>query len=127
MPIGIDIYVAKLDYNQPLSKTSNLETGVKYSNVKSDNNLLFEEQLDDKWTNIGNRSNHFIYKEQIAAGYVDYDNQMGKWGIKAGLRGEYTLSDGHSLTESKQVKRNYFDLFPSANLSYDAHENHIFL
>jgi len=126
MPIGIDIYVAKLDYNQPLNKTSNIETGVKYSNVKSDNNLLFEEQLDNVWTNIVNRSNHFVYKEQIAAGYFDYDNQLGKWGIKAGLRGEYTMSDGHSITENKQVKRNYFDLFPSANLSYDAHENHIF-
>lgn len=126
MPIGIDIYVAKLDYNQPLSKTSNLETGVKYSNVKSDNNLLFEEQLDGAWTDIVNRSNHFVYTEQITAGYIDYDNQIGKWGIKAGLRGEYTLSDGHSITENKQVKRDYFDLFPSANLSYDAHENHIF-
>lgn len=126
MPVNIDIYVAKLDYNQPLSKTSNLETGVKYSNVKSDNNLLFEEQVDDVWTNIINRSNHFIYKEQIAAAYFDYDNQVGKWGIKLGLRGEYTWSDGHSITQNKQVKRNYLDLFPSANLSYDALENHIF-
>lgn len=125
MPIGIDIYVAKFDYEHPLSKVSKLEIGAKYSNVTSDNDLTFEDFLNNSWINNVNRTNHFVYKEQIAAGYVDYNNTVGKWGVKIGLRGEYTLSDGHSLTLNKQVKRNYFQLFPNANLTYTVNENHI--
>lgn len=125
MPIGIDIYVAKFDYEHPLSKVSKLEIGAKYSNVTSDNDLTFEDFLNSSWINNVKRTNHFVYKEQIAAGYVDYNNTVGKWGVKMGLRGEYTLSDGHSLTLNKQVKRNYFQLFPNANLTYTVNENHI--
>ncbi|WP_286834605.1 outer membrane beta-barrel family protein [Sphingobacterium sp. UBA7038] len=125
MPIGIDIYVAKLDYEQPLSKVSKLEVGAKYSNVTSDNDLTFEDFLNNSWINNEKRTNHFVYKEQIAAGYIDYNNTIGKWGLKVGARGEYTFSDGNSLTLNKQVKRNYFKLFPNANLTYTLHENHI--
>ncbi|MDR3009783.1 MAG: TonB-dependent receptor [Sphingobacterium sp.] len=125
MPIGIDIYVAKLDYEQPLSKVSKLEIGAKYSNVTSDNDLTFEDFLNNSWINNEKRTNHFVYKEQIAAGYIDYNNTIGKWGLKVGARGEYTFSDGNSLTLNKQVKRNYFKLFPNANLTYTLHENHI--
>ncbi len=125
MPIGIDIYVAKLDYEQPLTKISKLEMGAKYSNVTSDNDLTFEDFLNNSWINNEKRTNHFVYKEQIAAGYIDYNNTIGKWGLKVGARGEYTFSDGNSLTLNKQVKRNYFKLFPNANLIYTLHENHI--
>lgn len=125
MPIGIDIYVAKLDYEQPLSKVSKLEMGAKYSNVTSDNDLTFEDFLNNSWINNEKRTNHFVYKEQIAAGYIDYNNTIGKWGLKLGARGEYTFSDGNSLTLNKQVKRNYFKLFPNANLTYTLDENHI--
>ncbi len=125
MPIGIDIYVAKLDYEQPLTKISKLEMGAKYSNVTSDNDLTFEDFLNNSWINNEKRTNHFVYKEQIAAGYIDYNNTIGKWGLKVGARGEYTFSDGNSLTLNKQVKRNYFKLFPNANLTYTLHENHI--
>ncbi|WP_104383544.1 TonB-dependent receptor domain-containing protein [Sphingobacterium sp. HMA12] len=125
MPIGIDIYVAKFDYEHPLSKKSKLEMGAKYSNVKSDNDLLFEKLQKDSWTNDTTRTNHFVYKEQIAAGYLDYNTSIGKWSLKAGVRGEYTMSDGNSLTKSKRVKRDYFQLFPNANLTYSLNEHHI--
>jgi len=126
MPIGIDIYVAKFDYEHPLSKKSKLEMGAKYSNVKSDNDLLFEKlQKDSLWVNDTTRTNHFVYKEQIVAGYLDYNTSIGKWSLKAGLRGEYTMSDGNSITKDKRVKRDYFQLFPNANLTYSLNENHI--
>lgn len=121
----IDILAVKLDYTQPIWKGI-LETGLKYSNVSSDNDIFFEKQENDNsWSNIVNRTNTFLYTEQIAAGYLDYSTNVGKWGIKAGLRGEYTLSDGNSVSLDSTVSRKYFDLFPSASLSYSAHENHV--
>ncbi|WP_270088911.1 TonB-dependent receptor domain-containing protein [Sphingobacterium sp. SYP-B4668] len=125
MPIEIDIYVAKVDYTHPLSKNHTIEVGAKYSNVTSDNNFLFEERVNDAWEIDEGRTNHFIYEEQISAGYIDYTGELGKWGLKAGLRAEYTVSDGNSITQQNRIKRDYLDLFPSTTLTYNAHENHI--
>ena len=124
MPVEIDIFAAKLDFLKTIGK-GQLETGVKYSNVNSDNNTQYDLFLNNSWQNDANRSNYFIYKEQIAAGYIDYNTTFGKWNAKVGLRGEYTISDGHSVTKDEQVKRDYLDLFPSGSLSYNAHENHV--
>jgi len=126
MPVGIAIYVAKLDWQQQLKK-GKLETGLKYSNVKSDNNLQFDSlNSSGNWVDFSSRSNHFIYTEQIAAAYADYSNTYGKWSLKAGVRAEYTFSDGNSISKNNQVKRNYLDWFPSANITYLASENHVF-
>lgn len=125
MPVDIDIYVAKLDYVKQF-KNGRLESGLKYSNVNSDNNLDFDRFIDNSWQEYEKRSNHFVYNEQIAAAYADYSREMGKWSLKAGLRAEYTISDGHSITQDNRVKRDYLDFFPSANVSYNASENHVF-
>lgn len=126
MPTDIDIYVAKLDWLKQMKK-GKFESGVKYSYVKSDNNLQFDSlNRAGNWVDISNRSNLFIYTEQIAAAYLDYSTSIDKWGLKAGLRGEYTISEGNSVTKDKVVNRDYFDLFPSANISYNASPNHIF-
>lgn len=125
MPTDIDIYVGKLDYVKPFKK-GNLEAGVKYSNVKSDNNMVFDQLDGDTWENVANKSNHFIYTEQISAGYLDYSRPFGKWTAKVGLRAEYTISDGNSVTNNDRVKRDYLDFFPSANIGYNLSENHVF-
>lgn len=117
MPVDIDIYVGKLDFTKNIGK-GKMEAGVKYSHVKSDNNLEFEQRIDGNWQDYPGRPNHFLYTEEVGAAYVDYGQVFGKTSVKVGLRGEYTISDGNSITLNNQVKRNYFDLFPSANLAY---------
>jgi len=124
-PVDINIISAKLDYTQKIGKAGTLETGFKYSNVNSNNDISFENFVDNMWQNDIFRTNHFVYKEQIAAAYADYASSFGKWGIKAGLRGEYTFSDGNSITKNIQIERSYLDFFPSASLSYTANENHV--
>lgn len=123
--VDIKIFAAKLDYTQSLWK-GNLEAGLKYSNVQSDNAINFTQLIGGKWMNNINRSNSFDYTEQITAGYIDYAKEIEKWSIKAGLRSEYTISDGYSATQNKRVKRDYLDFFPSASLSYNMNENHVF-
>lgn len=117
MPVDIDIYVGKLDFTKNIGK-GKLESGVKFSHVKSDNNLEFEQLVDGSWQEYPGRPNHFLYTEQVGAAYVDYGQTFGKTSVKVGLRGEYTRSDGNSITLNNRVKRNYFDVFPSASLAY---------
>ena len=126
MPVSIDIYVAKMDFEKTSKKIGKLETGLKYSRVRSDNNLQFEHFVDDKWQDYAGRPNHFVYTEQIAAAYADFSRGFGQWSTKLGLRAEYSVSDGNSMTLQKRVKRDYLDWFPSANVSYTLNENNIF-
>ena len=121
---SITIFSSKLDYEQPLWK-GHLEAGVKYSNVNTDNNIAFDLLRDSNWNEDLLRTNSFDYTEQIYAGYIDYSREFQKIGIKAGLRGEYTNSDGFSKTMNKQVKLDYFNLFPSASVSYSFNDNHV--
>ncbi|WDF68614.1 outer membrane beta-barrel family protein [Sphingobacterium oryzagri] len=124
MPVDIDIYVGRLDFVKHIAK-GKFEAGVKYSRVKSDNNLAFEEFVDQTWQRFPFRQNHFVYTEQIAAGYLDYSREFGKASIKLGLRAEHTHSNAHAMTTDTINKRNYLDLFPSVSSSYAFNENNI--
>jgi len=124
-PVKIDIYVSKLDFTKMLGNAK-LESGLKYSHVTSDNDLQFEHFVNGQWQDYEGRPNHFVYIEQIGSGYVDYSQPFGKLSLKLGLRGEYTASDGNSITLNNRVKQHYFDVFPSANLGYTLNENNVF-
>ncbi|SFC34738.1 Outer membrane receptor proteins, mostly Fe transport [Parapedobacter composti] len=124
MPTIIDIRVAKVDYTHPMGKGKKLEAGLKYSNVVSDNDMRFENLEEDVWQNDAGRTNHFVYDEQVAAAYVNYSTQWGKWGVQAGLRSEYTVSDGNSITLANRIQRDYLDFFPSVFVNYSISDNH---
>jgi len=130
---GANIFLkaGKLDYITNLWK-GKLETGVKFSTIKTDNNSRFfhvlatAEVLDDR------RSNQFSFKEDISSGYVNYKKTIGKWNLQAGLRLEHTKalgaltyqSNGNSIGED--VKRNYTNLFPTFSVSVKPSAQHNF-
>jgi len=117
-PSGIHNWVVKVDYTDPLSKTSKLETGFKYSWVKSDNNLIFGPLVNGQYQSDPNFSNTFVFSENINSGYVNYTNNLDKLNIVAGLRAEQTNSSGNSLTLMQINNRNYLNVFPQVQLIY---------
>ncbi|MBB6111819.1 Outer membrane receptor proteins, mostly Fe transport [Mucilaginibacter lappiensis] len=116
-PSNITIYTAKVDYTKPISKTIKLETGAKFSSVKTDNNLQAQIFNGNSYVNDTTRTNRFIYTEKISAGYLNLNKQFKKTSIQLGLRGEYTQSNGN-LLGSTPVDRSYFNLFPSAFINH---------
>src|SRR5690606_10338768 len=53
------------------------------------------------------------------AAYLNYADQRGKWSYQAGLRMEYALYEGTTVTLGGQRYSNeFFNLFPSAFVSY---------
>ncbi|MDQ3279245.1 MAG: TonB-dependent receptor, partial [Bacteroidota bacterium] len=122
IPSAIDIYSFKSDLTIPY-KNGRLEAGVKSSFVSNDNIVDYHRQLTDKTWMADNRSNHFIYDENINAAYVNANKQLGKWSLQGGLRMENTNAKGLQVTNDSTFIRNFTNLFPSAFVSYAANKN----
>ncbi len=128
LPQVISIYSAKADYTWPLKKGAKLEMGLKSSYVKTDNNARYDSLINNNYVHDFGRSNHFLYKENINAGYVNYSRPLGKkFNVQFGLRLENTGSKGSQLTTGIDFKRNYTQLFPTAYFQYSANEKNQFV
>ena len=91
-----------------------METGVKISNVRADNNMKFSTGTDGNLAVDSALSNHFKYSEEVYAAYVSFSGKLNeKTEMLFGLRGEQTHSVGNSVTLKDVVTKNYFNLFPS--------------
>jgi iron complex outermembrane receptor protein len=117
-PSKIRIWLSKIDFSDPLTKTSKLEAGFQYNNTSSDNNFVFGPLVDGQYQSDPGVSNHFIYTEDVTAGYVNYQNAWGRYELTTGLRAEQTMTQGNSVTANSIVSNNYLDFFPNARLSY---------
>jgi hypothetical protein len=123
-PNDINIYSGKIDFTLPFENKFKLEFGAKSTFVTADNDFTYDDYLEGKWVRNNKQSNHFRYSESIQAAYLSTAYQYQKWSFQAGLRGEYTVSDGHSLTLNQKNKRDYFNLFPTGYVNYQIAENH---
>jgi len=127
-PSQININSVKADYEQNFLK-GRLGFGAKSAWIKTDNdfqryNVYISGEDMDK-----DRSNHFIYKENINAGYVNYNRQYKKFMIQGGVRIENTASEGASnglkyngnnyVPNISSFKRSYTDLFPSVAITFN--------
>lgn len=117
IPSLINIWSFRSDYVQPY-KGGRFEAGVKSSIVENDNEVDYQRVLPDKTRIPDNRSNHFIYRENINAVYVNANKQWGKWTLQTGLRLENTIAKGRQVSNDSTFNRNFTNLFPSVFLSY---------
>lgn len=127
LPSTINIYTFKADYTHPLGKDLKLEAGVKSSYVNTDNMANYFNVINNNPEVDTNKTNHFLYKENINAAYINLNRQYKKWGVQAGLRVENTNYSGHQLGNGLSVinrdssfSRNYFSFFPTVYVSYQA-------
>ncbi len=120
-----DIFTAKVDFVKPVGKGNTIETGVKGSWVKSDNDLDLSRANEDGPFTPDQGSNRFIYHENVLAGYATYKGKFSeKLSYQVGLRGEYSDITGNSVTLEEINTQEYFNLFPSAFLQHKVSENY---
>lgn len=128
-PTQITIQTAKADYEQRLLG-GKLGFGGKATNIKTDNTFEFFDIPNGQPILNLNRSNTFVYTENVNAAYANYSRILGKkWNFQAGVRGEQTNSIG-DLTSAipqndQKVTRHYFNLFPSASLNFQQSEKSV--
>lgn len=108
----------KADYIHPLGHALRLEAGVKSSFAQADNEPLFYEMVGNDYVLDTKRSNHFLYKENINAGYINLSKDAGKWSGQLGLRLENTNANWHQVTTGQKYDTSYTQLFPSLALQY---------
>ncbi|NOQ75203.1 MAG: TonB-dependent receptor [Crocinitomix sp.] len=128
-PTAISIYSAKIDYSQNLWN-GKASIGVKSSFVTTDNNFNFYDVSDGVDVLNIDRTNQFIYSENINAAYINYAKNLSKkWKMQLGLRAEHTKSNGELIStqqsDEDEVKREYINLFPSGGLTFNPNHKHM--
>ena len=129
--IDINLKAFKLDYTTALWKGT-VEAGAKYSSIRSDNSARFFHVLQIRDSLDDRRSNTFEFSEQIFSSYLGYKKSVGKWTFQGGFRLEKTSSTGSLFFKdgmndsTRNINRDYTDLFPSISVSLKAAANHNF-
>ncbi|GAA3635835.1 outer membrane beta-barrel family protein [Flavivirga jejuensis] len=121
-PGSVKIISAQADADLPFKKYS-IKTGIKYAEVENDNQYRFDSLQLGNYVEIEDLSNHFKYKERIAAAYLSGSKKINKTTIDAGLRLEYTRAEGYTVKQDISNKWQYTKLFPSLSIGQIINED----
>jgi iron complex outermembrane recepter protein len=130
LPSDIKIYSAKIDYSHPLKKGAKIESGIKSSYVQTDNIAGYYNVVGNVKTPDYEKTNHFDYKENINAAYLNFNKEIKKWSIQTGLRLENTNYEGkqfdNPMKKDSAFKNSYTSLFPTLFVGYNPTEKNQF-
>jgi iron complex outermembrane recepter protein len=133
LPSTINIYSFKTDFSHSFKNGLKFETGLKTSYVSTNSTANYYDVINNIPEVDTTKTNHFLYRENINAAYVNFNKQFKKWSVQAGLRLENTNYSGHQLGNSYTVNNNdssfsksYVNLFPTVYISYQANAKNQF-
>ena len=109
-------HIFQLDYTMPLAQGQSLNLGCKLQlhDATSDSKYYLKGVYDPS------SSSEYEYKNSILAGYGEYVGNWNKFGLKAGLRYEYTWQDvEYHLGNGDNFSTNYGSLVPTASMQYN--------
>lgn len=108
------------DYVHPFSEKVKLETGVRFTLRRIDNDYLVEEQDSTlAYQPLSGFDNNFIFDENVYAGYLMASAKLGRFSLQGGVRGEFTDLTTTLVKENDVNNRQYFNVFPSAHFAYE--------
>lgn len=129
-PVSISIVSAKTDFIHPLKNDAKFEAGLKSSYVETNNEANFFNVFNSFEEVDLDKTNTFIYKENINAAYINYNKQWKKIGLQVGLRAEntnvYGNQQGNTQQNDSSFTKSYINIFPTSFLSYTANEKNQF-
>jgi Outer membrane protein beta-barrel family/CarboxypepD_reg-like domain len=115
-----EIFTSKLDYNLPINDSSSFETGVKFSNVKSNSDNIQKDIIGNTEVLNTDNTDFFNYDETVYAAYLSYDKQWEKWSLSSGIRVEQTVIKAFSVSTNQNNDQDYLEWFPTANIGFQA-------
>ncbi|MCC5938310.1 MAG: TonB-dependent receptor [Lunatimonas sp.] len=120
-PIVADLFIGQIDYTKPFKNGGRLESGLKTTwslnrPAQTFDQLDLESGLYVQNDTIANR---FDFDEYVHAGYTIYRNRWERFAYQAGLRAEYTSTEGFDHNSQIRYPNSYFNLFPSLYITYE--------
>jgi len=115
-------WLLQADYIQPVWLNSKFETGYRSTLRNIKNNYLVEEERDGDFVELDTFSTDFNYNENVHALYGIFSTEYDKFSWQVGLRAEYTNINGELKEQSRELKFEYLNFFPSAFLTYKISE-----
>ena len=109
-------HIFQVDYTMPLAQGQTLSLGSKLQlhDATSDSKYYLKGVYDPT------TSSEYEYKNSILAGYGEYSGNWNKFGLKAGLRYEYTWQDvEYHLGNGDNFSTSYGSLVPTASMQYN--------
>jgi hypothetical protein len=122
----IENYSVNLDMEHPF-KWATFNYGGRLTTTQTDNELQFFDLATGLPVLDVTQSNTFEFTENTQALYFSAQKELSKkWEAKAGLRAENTSTKGKSVTLNQINNLQYFQLFPTAYLSYVPNDSNSF-
>lgn len=127
-PSDINLYSFKVDYEENFQK-GRLGFGGKIAFINSNNLFNFyNQEANNNFSYDSVASNHFIYKENINALYINYNKSYKNVNAQFGIRMENTITKGNStgfVNDTGTFKdynatfvRRLIDFFPSGAVTF---------
>ena len=115
----------KADFTNPLKNNAKWEAGIKTSLVTADNDVQFFDKSDPAAPRFDStKSNHFLYRENLNAAYLNASKEWDNASLQIGLRAEQTRAKGEQLVTGQTFDTTYLNLFPSAFFNYKRFKNY---
>lgn len=121
-PGFIEIKSVKTDLDLPY-KSFSINAGLKWAQINNDNRYQFDSLSNGQYWPAESMSNHFKYRETVAAAYLNFGKSWSKTRINAGLRIEDTDVNGYTEKGTEANRWCYTQLFPSASLTQQLNDN----
>ena len=118
-----DQYTFQADNILPLTKTTKLEAGLKaiVRRASSDFESMVKYDSVSNYKVNPSNTDFFKYTQDVFSAYGTYNLKLKKWGVRLGVRVEYTNVDGNFVSSHINVKNNYTTILP--NLVFTNHVN----
>lgn len=111
--------VGQFNWTKFLDSAWKIESGVKYTMIVNASEVGMQRLSNGEWIDDSSIVNSFTYREQTAATFVQGTYETEKWFITAGLRAEFSYTDGKSTTYDQQlIDTTYINVFPMTQVTY---------
>jgi outer membrane receptor protein involved in Fe transport len=119
-------YQLTIDYSTPLPGDAKLEAGYDGNSNKEDLDFYGEyfDPVQPGFIKDSEKTNRFIFEQNIHAVYTTLEKTWEKWGLTVGLRAEQVNTNGNLVTLDSIIKNNYFKIYPTLHLGYALKEGH---
>lgn len=116
---------AAIAYENPITGHSKIEAGYDGQYNKEDLDFYGEafNVAQQKFLIDFNKTNRFIYNENVHALYGTYALEVKKLGVMLGLRGEYSDITSKLITTGEVIPNHYFKIYPTLHFTYKLTSN----